>query len=739
MLVGVFLAVLSQCSDFVDDFAFADASPLTRAHYWLHETLEHALLVGGVFALICGSLLAILEGEVTARRLRLERERLAGLGRERLRAESGFQKARGELERMVEARTAELSARNEELRARLAEHEEAKEALGARLRVEKGLAACSHALLTESEPLGGGVGKALAVCREAWACDRVVLCENRTLDDGTLVLGVVFVISSDVSEHWAVAYPQHVEPYAGGLERWRAEFEAGRIVSGPVALLPARERARLASYDIVSLLAVPLRWHDAWRGCVILIDAHAPREWPEEDVVLLFTLAGMLGAHYEITSVDEKLRDAYDALERRVAQRTQSLTEANRKLTEEVAFRKRAEEDNARLESRLRSAQKFEAIATLAGGIAHDFNNILSAIIGFSELGLHRTEDQPNLRRHFQEILNSGRRATELVRRLLVFSRQAEHQAVPVSPTDLVAEVAGHLRRVLPGGVTLRERSKPGVPLVLADPDRMREALMMLGENALDAVKSDGSAIEMIVDTAELQRDLHTPHGVLGPGLYVRITVQDDGPGMDPGTLDRVFEPFFTTKGVGEGSGMGLATVHGVIARHSGAIRVESKPGRGAAFRIFLPAYDGRRFQGAAPGLRLGGGTEHILVVDDEAHLVSLWAETLERYGYRTSAFSSSLEARDAFAAAPDSFDMVLTDNMMPKLTGLDFARMVLSLRPGIPVVMATGFSDSVDQDVVKSVGIHTLILKPLVGSELAAVVRKALDEVKAPAAKDQA
>ncbi len=730
MLVGLTMGIASQCGDYLDNFDFSRAYPLLEKNNPLHETLEQGLLIGGILAFVCGVLLAILKGEVTT--LRLEGDRHSELGREPALGGHGFRKPRDEQDPMAENHAMKRSESDTSRPSKVANCEQDKVALEARLRLEKGLATCSRALLSESVPLGGGVGKALAVCREVWGCDRVVLCENREMDDGTLVLGMVFSIYDDVPDHWSIAYPQVVEPYSGGLERWRTEFEAGRPISGPVKDLPEEEQARLTSYGVVSLLAVPLRWHDAWQGCLILTDCHAPRPWPEEDIVPLFTLAGMLGAHYELTSVEETLRKAYDALELRVAERTRSLTEANRKLTEEIAFRKRAEEDNARLEERLRSVQKFQAIATLAAGISHDFNNILAAITGFSEMGVKRSEDYPRLHRYFKEILASGQRATELVRRLLVFSRQAEHQLVPISITDLVRDVAAHLRGGLPPGVTLTDYTKPGLPMVLADPERMREALMMLGQNAIEAVKKKGGSIEIRADESELHRDLQTSHGVLGAGHYVRVTVQDDGPGMDPETRERVFEPFFTTKGVGEGSGMGLATVYGTITRHNGAIRVESNPGRGAAFQVFLPVHDPKHGNSGAPGLRTGDSREHILLVDDEAHLVDLWEEALQRYGYRTSAFSSSLEAKAAFAANPDAFDLVLTDNVMPALSGMDFARWVLEVRPGIPIIMATGFSESVSEEEVKAAGIYALILKPIVGSELTVAVRKALDEAKA-------
>jgi len=238
------------------------------------------------------------------------------------------------------------------------------------------------------------------------------------------------------------------------------------------------------------------------------------------------------------------------------------------------------------------------------------------------------------------------------------------------------------------------------------------------------------------VDHTELQRDLQTSHGVLGPGPYVRVIVQDDGPGMDREMQERIFEPFFTTKRVGEGSGMGLSVVHGVITKHRGAIRVETNPGRGAAFQVFLPACQPGGGPGNLPGLRDSGGSEHVLVLDDEAHLVSLWEESLQRYGYRTTAFTSSLAAREAFDTDPDGFDLVLTDNVMPEMTGMELARHVLGRRPEMPVIMATGFSELVSEETAQAAGIQTLILKPIVGSELAAAVRKALDALAAPTAR---
>jgi len=674
MLAGAVLAILAQCADFLANSSWGGALPWLDPAAPVYGALEHAVFTLGLFGLLCATLLAVLSGETTARRLRLEGERIGERMRRHERAERALEQARDALEKTVRERTVALAEANEQLRARLVENELSKEALSARLRMERGLAACSHALLSEATPLGGGVAKALAVCRETWSCDRVWLCENRVLADGGLALGVVFDIRDGVAAHWHVPWPQVVEPFAGGLDRWREVFESGGVVTGSLAELAPEERARLAAHGFTSVLAVPLRWRDAWQGCLVLADQRRSRAWPEQDIVPLVTLAQMLGAHHELTSVDEQLRQAYGALEQRVAERTVSLTEANRQLTEEIAFRKRAELDNARLETRLRSAHKFQAIATLAAGIAHDFNNILTAITGFSELGMKRSETDARLNKYFSDIHQSGRRATELVRRLLIFSRQVDHKPVPVLLSELVTEVTGHLRRTLPAGVTLSDRVKPGPALVLADPDRMREALMMLTENGVEAVAEGGGHVEVIVDHTELQRDLQTSHGVLGPGPYVRVIVQDDGPGMDREMQERIFEPFFTTKRVGEGSGMGLSVVHGVITKHRGAIRVETNPGRGAAFQVFLPACQPGGGPGNLPGLRDSGGSEHVLVLDDEAHLVSLWEESLQRYGYRTTAFTSSLAAREAFDTDPDGFDLVLTDNVMPEMTGMELA-----------------------------------------------------------------
>ncbi|MEW6261803.1 MAG: PAS domain S-box protein [Thermodesulfobacteriota bacterium] len=391
----------------------------------------------------------------------------------------------------------------------------------------------------------------------------------------------------------------------------------------------------------------------------------------------------------------------------------------NRDVTQEV-----------RLEKQLRQAQKMEALGTLAGGIAHDFNNILTAIIGFTEVAMENVGEEDPARSMLDEVLRAGHRATDLVSQILAFSRQSEQTRTLVQVVPLVKEALKLLRASLPTTITIRQNI--AVPadggLLLADPTQIHQVLMNLCINAADAMREKGGTLEISL----VQEKLDSGGALspdLKPGLYLKLTVSDSGQGMELKILERIFDPFFTTKAPGKGTGMGLAVVHGIVKSHGGAITVRSEPGKGTTFQVFLPEAEGKISSESSAAAEPPTGSERILFIDDEESLVKLAQEMLENLGYRATVKINSLAALETFRDQPDRFDLVITDQTMPNLTGMELAKELISIRPDIPVILCTGYRNLVNVRKDQETGIREIILKPFTTLDLAKTIRKVLEQ----------
>jgi len=384
----------------------------------------------------------------------------------------------------------------------------------------------------------------------------------------------------------------------------------------------------------------------------------------------------------------------------------------------------------AALERQLRQVQKMEAIGTLAGGIAHDFNNILTAIIGYTEMALAMPPEAGSARRHLDQVLRSGSRAADLVKQILAFGRQTEQERKPVAVAPIVEEALKLLRSSLPSTIEIHQdvAVSEQEDIVMADPIQMHQVLMNLCTNAAHAMRDTGGILGVKLSEVHLDAFYFSLYPSLKPGSYVMLTVTDTGHGMDCATRQRIFDPYFTTKKAGEGTGLGLAVVHGIVKSHDGLITVFSEPGQGATFHVFLPRIEGERAEKAGPAAMLPTGDEHILFVDDEPPLAELGKEMLESLGYQVIAETSSIEALQTFSAQPDAFDLVITDMTMPGLTGRDLARKLMAIRTDLPVVLCTGFSEMIDERQSKEAGILEFVMKPYVTDSLARTIRKVLD-----------
>ncbi|EHJ49308.1 multi-sensor hybrid histidine kinase [Solidesulfovibrio carbinoliphilus subsp. oakridgensis] len=379
------------------------------------------------------------------------------------------------------------------------------------------------------------------------------------------------------------------------------------------------------------------------------------------------------------------------------------------------------------LEMRLRQSQKMEAIGTLAGGIAHDFNNILGIIMGFAEMIEAEAEQDGSLARRVDHILSACRRARDLVLQILTFSRQNDQEATPLHVGPLVKETLKLIRATVPNTIALVESIRPGRDTILAEPTQIQQILMNLCANAAHAMRETGGVLE--VGLEEAPAGLCPIPGEANPGECLRLWVRDTGPGIGPDILERVFDPFFTTKKPGEGTGMGLSVAHGVVRKYHGDIKVKSDPGQGALFDVYLPLAQDAGKAATVPEPRPAMGRGRVLLVDDEEALAEIGRELIESLGYRARAETDPRQALAAIRDDPAAFDLLITDQNMPGMTGADLAREVLAVCPGLPVLMLTGFSETMSKEGARGIGIRDLLLKPILRRDLAAAIEAALRE----------
>lgn len=388
------------------------------------------------------------------------------------------------------------------------------------------------------------------------------------------------------------------------------------------------------------------------------------------------------------------------------------------------------------LAAQLRQAQKMEAIGTLAGGIAHDFNNILSAIIGFAELALEDMPEPSVTRKCIEEVRKAGRRAAELVHQILTFSRQTEQEHQPVQIQPVLKEAMKLLRGTLPVTITIQQDIDSECGQILADPTQLHQVIVNLCTNAYHAMRERGGVLTVTYRRLDIAPGGPEPAPGLPPGDYAHLSVTDTGKGMNKATLERIFEPYFTTKPPGEGTGMGLAIVHGIVRGHQGLVTVKSAPGEGSTFDVYIPLY--RHEEDAAapegPSLVRRARGERILFVDDEESLALLARMALERSGYRVLSCTKSLEALRRFEERPQDFDVVITDQTMPDMTGEELAERMRAIRPDIPIILCTGYSERMDERRAREAKFNGYLEKPFVDADLSRAIQQALADAQTKA-----
>jgi len=387
--------------------------------------------------------------------------------------------------------------------------------------------------------------------------------------------------------------------------------------------------------------------------------------------------------------------------------------------------------EQRKLESQLQQSQRMESIGTLAGGIAHDFNNILSPIVGYTEMVLLDTPEDSPVRDSLNQVYTSALRAKDLVNQILTFSRQDSSELMLMKMQPIVKEALKLIRSTISTTIEIIQDINPDCGVVKADPTQIHQIVMNLATNAYHAMEETGGELKVSLKEVELgEYDIITPD--MTPGVYACLIVADTGVGMDKILTNKIFDPFFTTKEVGKGTGMGLSVVHGIVISMGGTIHVYSEPGKGTQFHVYLPviksAAEKPKIQTQVP---IQGGTEQILLVDDEEAILSMEKRMLERLGYQVTSRTSSLEALEAFRSNPDKFDMIITDMAMPNMPGDKLSVELIKIRPDIPVLLCTGFSEAMSVEKAASLGIKGFLMKPIIMKDLAQKIREVLDACK--------
>lgn len=401
-------------------------------------------------------------------------------------------------------------------------------------------------------------------------------------------------------------------------------------------------------------------------------------------------------------------------------------------IARDISERKEAEKEKTRLQAQLRQAQKMEAIGTLAGGIAHDFNNILTPISGYTELAMRKIPADSKARNNLEQVLRAIQRAKSLVQQILTFSRQEGQQRCSLEIKSIIKESLKLLRASIPSTIEIRSYINTD-GAVLADPTQIHQVMLNLCTNAHYAMRDSGGLLEIRLDDADLSLSESKTAADLKPGPYVQLNISDTGHGISKNLLDRIFDPYFTTKPEGEGTGMGLSVVHGIVKGHGGDIIVESEVDKGTVFKVFFPRIISKvqtKQPSNFPAI-LPKGNERILVVDDEKTVTDVMVQMLDELGYRVVSQNSSLAALEFFRSRPFSFDLVISDMTMPKMTGLKLVGEMHRIRPDIPIIMATGNRKEITPEIAAVHGIRFFLLKPTTIEDLSKAVRDVLDSRK--------
>jgi ABC-type amino acid transport substrate-binding protein/signal transduction histidine kinase/ActR/RegA family two-component response regulator len=521
---------------------------------------------------------------------------------------------------------------------------------------------------------------------------------------------------------------------AATMPWWVQRLNRNEIIAvSSIAQLPdqaAAEREMLLSAGINAIVSIPMSMGGRITGFLGVSTVENNRSWSSDEINLLQAMGQIFTNALQRKQAEEALKRSNDELELRITERTTDLKEANVSLQQEIKERKRMEAEKEKLAEKLIHAKKMEAIGTMAGGIAHDFNNILMPILGYAEMTRLTLSPGSEERKHQDHIINAGNRAKELIRQILTFSRQAGHGLEPVNLKSMVRETLKLMRSSLPLTVEIREYIDPDVGDIMGNPTQIHQLLMNLCTNARHAMRERGGILAVSVDEVRYPGGTVSEGHPIDPGSYVRLRVNDTGQGIHETIKSRILEPYFTTKPPDQGTGLGLSVVHGIVKKHGGHLTFSSEVNKGTTFMILFP-----KQVPSAINMRvetekiLQGGTERVWVLDDDETIAVMVQKMLIGLGYSARVFTRSDHLIGEFKQNGDRVDLVITDMTMPILTGVELARQLMALRADIPIILCSGFNETIDAAGAKEIGIREYLLKPVVMAELAGAVRKVLDE----------
>ncbi|WP_419657926.1 transporter substrate-binding domain-containing protein [Desulfosarcina variabilis] len=516
-------------------------------------------------------------------------------------------------------------------------------------------------------------------------------------------------------------------------------LKKGEVLSVPaVDNLPptaANEKHFLLSLGIKAIVSIPMKMGGSTIGFLGIASTQARRVWSDDEIALLEAVGQIFCNALQRKKTEEALQQTHNELECRIEERTADLAMANRTLQQEINDRKQMEIEKENLAKQLMQSQKMEAIGTMAGGIAHDFNNILMPIMGYTELTLSNLDTGSKDRDYLQQVIRASHRAKDLVKQILTFSRQDENEKRPIEINPLVKETVKLLRSSLPSTIEIRETIDSSDGCILGCPTQIHQVVMNLCTNAYHAMRMQGGVLGVTVShTLPTPVDDTVPPALIDDG-FVRLTISDTGHGIDPSIKDRILEPYFTTKPAEEGTGLGLSVVHGIVKSHKGHLTFESEPEKGTTFHLFFPRI-ARSDVPVETGMvkQIRGGHETIWVLDDDAMIAHMEKSMLAHFGYPVRVFTDSQSLWEAFQSSTNEVDLVVTDMTMPKMTGAELAEKIIGVRPDLPIVICSGFSETINDQKARAKGICEFIMKPVVMNDLAEAVRRLLDEKARPA-----
>jgi signal transduction histidine kinase/ActR/RegA family two-component response regulator len=465
--------------------------------------------------------------------------------------------------------------------------------------------------------------------------------------------------------------------------------------------VPSKDRSRRFVLHVIAT-------NSRIRGMFVGLLAGKGKKIPDSALILLSIVLLNTASALESHEFYKLMRDQNKILRRKIEERTREL---------------------ARSERQLQQIDKIQAIGTLAGGIAHDFNNILFPISGYTEMSIEDAPEDSELRKNLEKVLKATGRARDLVDQILTFSRQSSQEYKPLRIQPIIKEAFKLLRATLPTTIEIVHDIDSRCGATTGNPTQIHQVIMNLCTNAFHAMQDKGGRLEVKLSQVDIGADDILDKMGMAPGRYLRLEVIDTGQGMEPAVLSRIFEPYFTTKDPGKGTGLGLSVTHGIVKSHGGDIKVYSEPGKGTTFQVYFPLIEHvvTRTQSVSTEIA-ARGSEHILLIDDEIQIVQMEQQMLQRLGYSVTIRTSSMDALETFARQPHKFDLIITDMTMPDMTGIDLAPQLLKIRPDIPIILSSGFSEVITEEKVKASGIREFIQKPMAINDLAMTMRKILD-----------